>query len=216
MTALQQCRDLLVNPLFLLHTGAFFDGERNDWDIEANSGFAVDKLADANPNARLNLYALTAEDVAAVNAARTSQPANRIGFCVCPRHDFAIVADSEQGCVQCNAEQLQTQPEPCGWLFDPGPGNEGASFFEIGSQQPKPESGFALVPLYLASNVCQEARIEDQAALRKDAERYRYARLNSYIEVKCDSPRMPGVTPEDGGFALDAEIDAAIATESAP
>jgi hypothetical protein len=117
MTALQQCRDLLVNPLFLLHTGTFFDGERNDWDIEANSGFAVDKLADANPNARLNLYALTAEDVAAVNAARTSQP------------------------------------EPCAWLFDAGLGNEGASFFEIGAQQPQPETGFTLVPLYRASNV---------------------------------------------------------------
>jgi hypothetical protein len=53
-------------------------------------------------------------------------------------------------------------------------------------------------------------------SLRKDAERYRYARINSYIEVKCDSPRMLGVTPEDGGLALDAEIDAAIAAESAP
>jgi hypothetical protein len=49
--------------------------------------------------------------------------------------------------------ELASQPEPCAWLFDAGPGNEGASFFEIGAQQPQPETGFTLVPLYRASNV---------------------------------------------------------------
>lgn len=46
----------LPDPLFLLHTGALFDGERDDWDIEANSGAAVDALADLNPGATIGLH----------------------------------------------------------------------------------------------------------------------------------------------------------------
>ncbi len=60
----------LVEPLFFLHCGALFGGERDDWETEANSGAAVDALADQHPGETLNLYALTPEDVAAVNKAR--------------------------------------------------------------------------------------------------------------------------------------------------
>jgi hypothetical protein len=197
MTALQQCRDALHQAQLHLcsSTRAYITLWRNV------------KLA-----------------IAAADTELASQPANRIGFCVCPRHDFAIVANLKQGCTQCNAEQLQTQPEPCAWLFDAGPGNEGASFFEIGAQQPQPETGFTLVPLYRASNVCQEARIEDQSALRKDAERYRWLRLqlNDESTPRIDVTRWVAddeVSSVGEGLRiemLDAEIDAAIAAESAP
>jgi len=60
----------LVEPLFLLHCGAVFDGERDDWDTEANSGRVVDELADQHPGETLHLYALTPDDVAAVNKRR--------------------------------------------------------------------------------------------------------------------------------------------------
>jgi hypothetical protein len=60
----------LVEPLFLLHCGAVFDGERDDWDTEANSGAAVDALADRHPGETLDLYALTPE-------ARKHEPATR-------------------------------------------------------------------------------------------------------------------------------------------
>lgn len=67
----------LAEPLFLLHCGAVFDGERDDWDTEANSGAAVDALADRHPGETLGLYALTPADVGAVNAARKER-ADRI------------------------------------------------------------------------------------------------------------------------------------------
>jgi hypothetical protein len=46
----------LPEPLFLLHTGALFDGERDDWDTEANIGAAVDALANARPGATIGLH----------------------------------------------------------------------------------------------------------------------------------------------------------------
>lgn len=46
----------LVEPLFLLHTGAVYCGERDDWEIEANSGEAVDAYCDANPGKTVGLY----------------------------------------------------------------------------------------------------------------------------------------------------------------
>ena len=49
-----------------------------------------------------------------------------------------------------------------------------------------------------------EARAEAEA-LRADAERYRWLRLNGYVEVKCESPRHNGWNP----VALDAAIDSA-------
>ena len=60
----------LSEPLFLLHCGELFGGERDDWDVEANSGRAVDALADQHPGETLHLYALTEEEVAAVNKLR--------------------------------------------------------------------------------------------------------------------------------------------------
>lgn len=60
----------LSEPLFLLHCGALFGGERDDWDVEANSGRAVDELADQHPGETLRLYALSTEDVAVVNKHR--------------------------------------------------------------------------------------------------------------------------------------------------
>lgn len=60
----------LSEPLFLLHCGALSDGERDEWDVEANSGRAVDALADQHPGETLHLYALTPDDVAAVNKRR--------------------------------------------------------------------------------------------------------------------------------------------------
>lgn len=50
-----------------------------------------------------------------------------------------------------------------------------------------------------------EARAEAEA-LRADAERYRWLRINGYVEVKCESPRHDDWSP----VALDAAIDAAI------
>jgi len=45
-----------AEPLFLLHTGAIYGNERGDWDIEANSGKAVDAYCDANPGKTVGLY----------------------------------------------------------------------------------------------------------------------------------------------------------------
>jgi ferritin-like protein len=55
----------------------------------------------------------------------------------------------------------------------------------------------------------QAARIEE---LEKDAARYRFIRAHSYVEVKCDSPRVPDWMPEK----LDAAIDAAMGAEGKP
>lgn len=60
----------LSEPLFLFHCGSLFGGERDDWDVEANSGQAADALADQHPGETLHLYALTPDDVAAVNKSR--------------------------------------------------------------------------------------------------------------------------------------------------
>ena len=47
----------LPEPLFLLHTGDLFGNERDDWEVEANSGRAVDELAEQQPvGATLGLY----------------------------------------------------------------------------------------------------------------------------------------------------------------
>lgn len=46
----------LPEPLFLLHCGAVFGNERDDWETEANSGRAVDALADQHPGETLGLY----------------------------------------------------------------------------------------------------------------------------------------------------------------
>ena len=45
--------------------------------------------------------------------------------------------------------------------------------------------------------------------LQKDADRYRHIREHSYVEVKCDSPRLSGWRPE----LLDICVDAAISKE---
>ena len=60
----------LGEPLFLLHCGAVHGGEMDDWDVEANSGRAVDELTAQHPGKDLHLYALTPEEVAAVNKLR--------------------------------------------------------------------------------------------------------------------------------------------------
>ena len=81
----------LAEPLFLLHCGAVFDGERDDWDTEANSGAAVDALADRHPGETLGLYALTPADVGAVNAARKERAwkaARRLDLCRCDRIEY--------------------------------------------------------------------------------------------------------------------------------
>jgi hypothetical protein len=44
-------------PMFLLHCGAVFDGEQDDWDTEPNSGAAVDALAEKHPGETLGLFA---------------------------------------------------------------------------------------------------------------------------------------------------------------
>ena len=49
----------LPEPLFLLHTGAVYGNERGDWEIEANSGKAVDAYCDANPGKTVGLYLAT-------------------------------------------------------------------------------------------------------------------------------------------------------------
>jgi hypothetical protein len=46
----------LPEPLFLLHCGALYDGEQDDWDVEANSGKAVDALAREHPNETVWLH----------------------------------------------------------------------------------------------------------------------------------------------------------------
>lgn len=46
-----------VEPLFLLHCGALFGGERDDWEVEAYSGKAVDAFADAHAGQTIVLYA---------------------------------------------------------------------------------------------------------------------------------------------------------------
>lgn len=42
-------------------------------------------------------------------------------------------------------------------------------------------------------------------ALRKNAKRYEWLRVNAYVEVRCDSPRIDGWTPEQLDAAIDAE-----------
>ena len=49
----------LAEPLFLLHTGAVYGNERGDWEVEANSGKAVDAYCDANPGKTVGLYLAT-------------------------------------------------------------------------------------------------------------------------------------------------------------
>lgn len=49
----------LAEPLFLLHTGTVYGKERGDWEIEANSGKAVDAYCDANPGKTVGLYLAT-------------------------------------------------------------------------------------------------------------------------------------------------------------
>ena len=44
---------------------------------------------------------------------------------------------------------------------------------------------------------------------REDAERYRWLRENSYIELHCDSPRDPAWKPEHLDAAIDKAIDKA-------
>jgi hypothetical protein len=80
----------LGEPLFLLHCGAVFDGEREDWDVEANSGRAVDELADQHPNETLHLYALTGEEVAAVNKLRARKvwQSRQTHLCKCDHNEY--------------------------------------------------------------------------------------------------------------------------------
>lgn len=67
----------IVEPLFLLHCGDVSDGERDDLEIEANSGRDVDELADQPPGETLHLYALTQKEVEAVNKLRSGCWASR-------------------------------------------------------------------------------------------------------------------------------------------
>jgi hypothetical protein len=47
----------LPEPLFLLHTGDLFGNERDEWEVQANSGKVVDDLAEKQPpGATLGLY----------------------------------------------------------------------------------------------------------------------------------------------------------------
>lgn len=80
----------LSEPLFLLHCGALFGGERDDWDVEANSGRAVDALADQHPGETLHLYALTPDDVAAVNKrrARLEWMKRETARCKCDHNEY--------------------------------------------------------------------------------------------------------------------------------
>ena len=43
-------------PLFLLHTGAVCGNEREDWEVEANNGDAVEAYCDENPGKVVGLY----------------------------------------------------------------------------------------------------------------------------------------------------------------
>jgi len=65
----------LPEPLFLLHTGDLFGNERDEWEVEANSGRAVDEFAEAqaigaeiglHPDQAMHAYA--AQEVAAAVA----------------------------------------------------------------------------------------------------------------------------------------------------
>lgn len=80
----------LSEPLFLLHCGELFGGERDDWDVEANSGRVVDELADQHPGETLHLYALSAEDVAAVNKhrARKVWQTRQTHLCRCDHNEY--------------------------------------------------------------------------------------------------------------------------------
>ena len=81
----------ISEPLFLLHCGALFGGERDEWDVEANSGRAVDELADQHPGETLHLYALTAEEVAAVNKHRAGKEWKRqrdLQACQCDHNEY--------------------------------------------------------------------------------------------------------------------------------
>ena len=80
----------LGEPLFLLHCGALFGGERDEWETEANSGRAVDELADQHPGQTLNLYALTPEEVAAVNKLRARKvwQTRQTHLCRCDHNEY--------------------------------------------------------------------------------------------------------------------------------
>lgn len=82
----------LVEPLFLLHTGALFGNERDEWEVEASSQAAVDGLCEAQPlGATLHLYALTPEDVEVVNAARKARAEKvlrRLDLCKCDHNEY--------------------------------------------------------------------------------------------------------------------------------
>lgn len=65
-----EATSLAAAPLFLLHTGAIYGNERGDWEVEAESGKAVDAYCDANPGKTVGLYLATqAPPAAAVSDA---------------------------------------------------------------------------------------------------------------------------------------------------
>jgi len=55
-------------PLFLLHTGAVCGNEREDWEVEANNGDAVEAYCDENPGKVVGLYLAPQAPPAAVPA----------------------------------------------------------------------------------------------------------------------------------------------------
>ena len=81
----------LGEPLFLLHTGSLFGNERDEWEVEANNQAAVHELAEAQPlGATLRLYALTPEEVAAVNKlrARLEWMKRDTARCMCDHNEY--------------------------------------------------------------------------------------------------------------------------------
>lgn len=81
----------LGEALFLLNTGDLYGNERDEWEVQANSQAAVDELCAAQPlGAVLHLYALTPEEVAAVNKlrARREWMTRQTQLCSCDHNEY--------------------------------------------------------------------------------------------------------------------------------
>lgn len=92
----------LAEPLFLLHTGTVYGKERGDWEIEANSGKAVDAYCDANPGKTVGLYLATQ----AQQPAALAVPATNVTPMRQPRADLARLVESIKAAVYVNGDGL--------------------------------------------------------------------------------------------------------------
>ena len=77
-----------------MHCGAVDkSGEQDAWDLEPNSGAAVDALAALHPGGTLGLYALADDEVAAVNKLRAQKAAKTLknmSRCQCDRYEYCV------------------------------------------------------------------------------------------------------------------------------